>query len=385
MELYTFLAPEIIFGLGALEQAGESLARLGAKRVFVVSDPGVIAAGWVDKVIPVIREAGLDYQIWHDLTSNPKDYEVHQGLEKYREFESNAVLGVGGGSVIDTAKAIALLSSNGGNIRDYEGADKIQRALPPVVTAPTTAGSGSEVSQLAVITNSQCKMKMVLGAKSLIPDIALVDPRTLTTKNRELTANTGFDVLTHAIEAYVSQAASPLTDIHALNAMTLVFRYLPLSMSSNSNLEAKTAMAMASLQAGLALSNALLGLVHAMSHQLGGLLDMPHGEANAILLPHIMEYNLPAAMERYGKIARAMEQNIQGLSRREAAQKAVDAVRQLAKDVGIAEDLSQVGLDRQYLERLSDNAMRDVCLLTNPRDVSKEDILKLFKSLSGSL
>lgn len=380
MGLYTFLAPEVIFGQDALEQVGESLVTLGAKRVLVVSDPGVMAAGWVDKTIPGITEAGLGYKIWHDITSNPKDYEVYKGVETYREFECNAVLGVGGGSVIDMAKAIALLSSNGGNIKDYEGADKIQRALPPIVAAPTTAGSGSEATQLAVITNSERKMKMVLGSKSLVPNIAVIDPRTLTTKDRELTANTGFDVLTHAIEAYVSLASTPLTDVHALNAITLVFKYLPLSMSSNSNLEAKTAMAMASLQAGLALSNAILGLVHAMSHQLGGLLDMPHGEANSILLPYIMEYNLPAAIERYGTIAQAMNLNIQGLSRREAAQKAVDAVRQMVRDLGIASNLSQVGLDIQYLEQLSDNAMQDVCLLTNPRDVSRKDVLELFKA-----
>lgn len=379
IELYKFVAPEIIFGQGAFAQVGESLVRLGAKRVLVVSDPGVVAAGWVDEAANCIKEAGLDYKIWCNITNNPKDNEVHKGLEQYLEAGCNAVLGVGGGSAIDAAKAIALLSTNGGDIKEYEGADKIRRALPPIVAAPTTAGSGAEVTQMAIIANTERKMKMVLGSKSLIPDIAVIDPCTLTTKDRELTANTGFDALTHAIEAYVSLAATPLTDVHALNAIDLIFRYLPLSMSSTANLEAKTAMAMASLEAGLALSNAILGLVHAMSHQLGGLLGMPHGEANAILLPYVMEYNLPSAIERYGTMAQAMGQKIQGVSRREAAQKAIDAVRELAKDVGIASKLSQVGLHMQYLEQLSDNAMQDVCLLTNPRDVQRDDILKLFK------
>jgi len=378
MRLYKFVAPEIIFGRGALEQVGDSLVRLGVKKVFVVSDPGVIEAGWVDEALPHIKEAGLQYKVWSGFTPNPKDHEVHKGLEAYLESECNGVIGIGGGSSIDAAKAIALLSSNGRHIREYEGADKIQRPLPPIVAMPTTAGSGAEVTQFTVITDTERYMKMVIGSKSLIPDIALVDPRTLTTKDRELTANTGMDVLTHAIEAYVSLVATPLTDIQALNAIKLVTTYLPVSMSNRSNLDAKEAMAMASLQAGLALSNAILGLVHAMSHQLGGLLDMPHGEANAILLPYVMEFNLPAAIDRYGIIARTMDNNVDNLGRREAAQRAVEAVRQLAKDVGIPDKLSEAGLTDEVIDKLSRNAMQDVCLVTNPREVEIEDVIKLF-------
>ncbi|MCL4439734.1 MAG: iron-containing alcohol dehydrogenase [Eubacteriales bacterium] len=381
MELYKFVSPEIIFGRGALEQVGESLVRLGVKKVFIVSDPGVMEAGWVDKAVPPIKEAGLDYIIWHDITSNPKDHEVHKGLEKYLETGCNAVLGIGGGSSIDTAKAIALLSTNGGHISDFEGADKVQQALPPIVAVPTTAGSGAEVTQLAVVTNTKRQMKMVIGSKSLVPDISLIDPRTLTTKDKQLTANTGMDALTHAIEAYVSLAATPLTDIQALNAIKLATRYLPVSVSNRTNLEAKDAMAMASLQAGLALSNAILGLVHAMSHQLGGLLDMPHGEANAILLPSVMEYNLSSAIERFGSIAEAMDQRVFGLSRRDAAQKAIEAVRRLAKDIGILEKLPEVGLTDELLIKLSENAMVDVCIITNPKEVQVDDILKLFTAV----
>lgn len=378
MKLFKFVAPEIIFGQNALEQVGNSLSRLGVKKVFIVSDPGVIEAGWVDKALPHIKDAGLDYRIWSDLTSNPKDHEVHRGLDCYLESGCNAVLGIGGGSPIDTAKAIALLSTNSGNVREFEGADKVQYPLPPIVAVPTTAGSGAEVTQFTVITNTDRKMKMVIGSKSLVPDIALVDPSTLTTKDRELTANTGMDVLTHAIEAFISLVATPLTDIQALNAIKLVTKWLPISMSSRSNMEAKEAMAMASLQAGLALSNAILGLVHAMSHQLGGLLDMPHGEANAILLPYVMEYNLPAAIDRYGDITVAMGENVHGLRRREKAQRAVEAVRNLSADIGIPEKLSEVGLTDEFIDKLSQNAMQDVLLITNPREVQVDDIVKLF-------
>lgn len=378
MDLYKFVAPEIIFGREAIKQVGESLARLGVKKVFVVSDPGVVAAGWVDQALPHISAAGLQYRVWDDITPNPKDHEVHKGLAEYLDSGCNAVLGIGGGSPVDAAKAIALLSTNGGHISDYEGVDKIERPLPPLVAIPTTAGAGAEVTQFAIITNSERQMKMVIGSKSLIPDIALVDPRTLMTKDSELTANTGMDALTHAIEAFVSLAATPLTDIQALNAIKLVTRHLPASMSNRSNLKAKEAMAMASLQAGLALSNAILGLVHAMSHQLGGLLDMPHGEANAILLPYVMEYNLPAAIDRYGNIAEAMGQKTGELSRREAARRAVETVRELARDIGIPDKLSRVGLTDEFIEKLSANAMQDICLVTNPKDVLQSDIMKIF-------
>ncbi len=380
MELYKFVAPEIIFGPGALAQTGVSLARLGVKKVFIVSDPGVIEAGWVERAIPYIREAGLESRIWYEITSNPKDHEIHRGLQQYKESGCNAVLAIGGGSSVDAAKAVALQSANDGNIREYEGPDKIQNPLPPIVAIPTTAGSGSEVTQFAIVTNTDRKMKMAICSRSLVPDICLIDPWTLTTKSPELTANTGLDALSHAIEAYVSVAATPLTDVQALNAMKLVWQNLPKSMAKRSDLEAKTAMAMASLQAGLALSNAILGLVHAMSHQLGGFLDMAHGEANAILLPYVMEFNLPAAEERFGIIAAAMGQDIVHLSRRDAAQKAIDAVRQLARNVGIPAKLSEIGFTDEFIDTLSENAMQDVCLLTNPKDVQLRDIKNLFSS-----
>jgi 1,3-propanediol dehydrogenase len=378
MELYKFNAPEIIFGKDALKQVGNSLGLLGVKKVFVVSDPGVMESGWVEKALPSIKDAGLEYQVWYDVTSNPKDDEIHRGLEVYLESECNAVLAIGGGSPIDAAKAIALLSSNGGKINDYEGVDKIIKPLPPLVAVPTTAGSGAEVTQFSVITDTTRRIKMVIGSKSLIPDVALIDPQTLITKDRELTANTGLDALTHAIEAYVSLAATPLTDIQALNAMKLIVRHLPASMACRSNLEAKKAMAMASLQAGLAISNAILGLVHAMSHQAGGHLDMPHGESCAILLPYVMEFNLPAVINKYSDIAQAMGEDVDNINKRATAQKAIEAVKRLAKDVGIPDKLSKVGFLEEYIDELSESAMHDICIVTNPRDVQKEDIIKLF-------
>jgi len=378
LNIFKFMSPELIFGPEALGQVGESLLRLGVTRVFVVSDIGVLNAGWIDRVLEHLEEAKLSYVVWTNLTPNPKDYEVAAGVNEYLANQCDAVLAVGGGSPIDTGKAIALVATNGGKINDYEGIDKVTRPLPPIVAVPTTAGTGAEVSQFSIIVDSSTKVKMTIISKSLIPDIAIIDPLILTTKDKMLTANTGMDALSHAVEAYVSLAATPLTDIHALSAIELIGKNLRNSVACNSNIEAKRHMAMASLKAGLAFSNAILGAVHAMAHPLGGDLDLPHGEANAILLPYVMEYNLPACLNRYSNIAVSLGANINGLSSRSAALKAIQEVRQLSTDIGIPEKLSNMGLKRDIIPYLSECAVKDACLITNPRKACVEDIANIY-------
>lgn len=379
MQISKFMTPEIIFGNQSLGQIGESLRRLGATRVFLVSDPGVESAGWIEQIIHYLRQQNLDYVLWTQITANPKDYEVHAGVAEYRLRECNAILGVGGGSAIDAAKAIALLGTNEGHIVDYEGVDKIRHPLPPMVMVPTTAGSGSEVSQFSIIVDSARKVKMAIISKSLIPDIAIIDPQTLMTKDQQLTANTGMDVLTHAIESYVSLAATPLTEVHSLQAMRLIAKHLRPSVASCYNAEAKHAMAMASLQAGIAFSNAILGAVHAMSHQLGGFLDAPHGEVNAILLPYVLEYNYLAVPEKYRHIAECLGENTSGLSLRDSSRLALKAVKDLARDLDIPESLSAIGLQPDQIEWLSTHALQDVCMATNPRDMTVNDVAAIFR------
>ena len=289
-------------------------------------------------------------------------------------------MGVGGGSAIDAAKAVAILASNGGKIHDYEGVDKIDRPLPPLICVATTAGAAAEVTQFAIIVDTHRKVKMTIGSKSLVPDIAIIDPILLSTKDARLTANTGVDALTHAIEAYVSVASTPITDINALRAIRMITTSLRASVASRTNIEAKTNMAMASLLAGVAMSNAILGAVHAMAHPLGGLLNLPHGEVNSILLPHVMRFNLIACMDRYVDIARAMGENVEGLSRRDAAEKAVEAVESLCLDIGAKRSLSEIGLQEEYILELSKAAAEDVCLITNPRDATVEEIAEIYRS-----
>ncbi len=380
MEIIKFVSPEIIFGQGALGQVGDSARRLGATRVFVVSDRGVADAGWISAACQHLEEEGLEYAIWTGASANPKDTEVEEGVRCYREAAADAILAIGGGSAIDAAKAIAILATNGRSIGKYEGVEKLTHALPPMISVPSTAGSGSEVSQFSIIVDSERRLKMTIVSKSLVPDICITDPLLLATVGKSLMASTGMDALCHAIEAYLSVAATCLTDIHALNAMKLIAENLTAAASTRTNVRAKTAMAVASLQSGLAFSNAILGLAHAIAHQLGGLLDMPHGEACAILLPYVMRFNLPASVDRYGNIARALGERVEGKSRREAASLAIRSVEGLLEDLGIYRRLSEIGFEASYIPRLAENAVKDVCIVTNPRDVTVEDVVRILES-----
>lgn len=374
-----FVTPEIIFGQGALSQIGESAARSGASKVFVVTDQGLIDAGWVDKALYYLRNAGLQYEIFSSITSNPKDLEVTEGVAHYLRSGCDALVAVGGGSPADTAKAIATLATNGGELQDYEGVNKIRHPLPPMVIVPSTAGTGSEVSQFAIIVDHQRRLKMSIISKSLIPDIAIIDPELLNTKSARLAAATGMDALSHAIESYVSLAATPLTDIHALNAIRLIFANLKQSVFDRQDAVANNNMAMASLNAGIAFSNAILGAGHAMTHQIDGLLDTHHGETNATLLPHIMQFNLPVCRDKFNEIARQIDEAACHAGPKEdLAEKAIEAVSFLTKEIGLHKSLASVGLKKENIKTLSQNALNDACLVTNPRDATAEDIEKLF-------
>lgn len=379
MNISKFVAPEIIFGRGSLSQLGESAIRIGASKVFLVSDAGVIEAGWVDRAVHYLKAAGIETVIFSALTTNPKDCEVTEGVRRYRESGCDGIVAVGGGSPTDVAKAIAILATNGGVLQDYEGINKISSPLPPMVIAPSTAGAGSEVSQFTIIVDTARKLKMSIISKSLVPDIAIVDPELVQTMDAKLAAATGLDAFTHGIESYVSLAATPLTDIHALKAIKLASGNLRQAVADRHDMEANTNMSMASLTAGLAFSNAILGATHAMTHQVDGLIDQHHGETNAAILPAVMEFNLSACPERFRDIAEAMGEDVTGLSVMAAAELAVEAVRRLIADIGLAKGLGELGLTEEFIPLLSENALKDACLVTNPRSASREDIAMIFR------
>jgi alcohol dehydrogenase class IV len=376
-----YLVPEILFGAGVLDQIGHAAERLGAVRPLLVTDAGVLAAGWAEQAHGHLRASGLMPALWSAVTPNPKDHEVVAGAVAYRESGCDVIVAVGGGSAIDAAKAIAVLVSNGGAIFDYEGIDRIPRPIPPLVAAPTTAGTGADVSQFAVITDTRRGLKATLIGKTLVPDISLTDPRLLVTMPDWLSATTGLDALTHGVEAYVSRAASFLTDEHALSAVTLVGRHLARSVHDPLDSQARTGMARASLSAGLAFTNAILGAAHAISHQIGGALDLPHGMLNAILLPHVVRFNARQSPERFRPLAEAL--GVAGAARLptdEIGEALALSIRELAVSIGAPQDLRSIGVVPGDLPLVARQTGQDACLTTNPRDVCELDVMAILEA-----
>ena len=375
--LLKFEIPEIIYGLGALSQIGQCARRLGGERILLVTDSGLIAAGWVDESIKYLQEEGLQYVICDNVVTNPRDFQVEEGVELYRRKKCDVIVAVGGGSPIDTAKGIGILASNHGRIHEYEGANLVTQPIPPLVCVPSTAGTGADVSQFAVIANKRTKVKMTILSRAITPDLTLVDPRLLKTKPPELMAATGMDTLTHAIEAYVSSLSWPMTDPHAIHAIELVNEHL-VNATQTKDMDALEGMSIACLEAGMAFSNAILGAVHALAHPLGGLYDIHHGLANSLLLPVVVRQNMEHALPKFAKIARAMGAETRERSIAEVAREVPRQIRDLIAKLGLPTRLSQVGVDAADIPRLAMMAEADICMLTNPHCYMKDEIESMY-------
>ena len=375
--LLKFEIPEIIYGLGALSQIGQCARRLGGERILLVTDPGLIAAGWVDESIKYLQEEDLQYVICDNVVTNPRDFQVEEGVELYRRKKCDVIVAVGGGSPIDTAKGIGILASNHGRIHEYEGANLVTQPIPPLVCVPSTAGTGADVSQFAVIANKRTKVKMTILSRAITPDLTLVDPRLLKTKPPELMAATGMDTLTHAIEAYVSSLSWPMTDPHAIHAIELVNEHL-VNATQTKDMDALEGMSIACLEAGMAFSNAILGAVHALAHPLGGLYDIHHGLANSLLLPVVVRQNMEHVLPKFAKIARAMGAETRERSIAEVAREVPRQIRDLIAKLGLPTRLSQVGVDAADIPRLAQMAEADICMLTNPHCYMKAEIESMY-------
>ncbi|ABN57070.1 MULTISPECIES: alcohol dehydrogenase-like regulatory protein ErcA [Methanoculleus] len=368
-DLRKFVAPEFICGYGALHLAGRYARNFGMKQVLLVTDPGVRAAGWAGAVGESLTEAGVSFTVFDAISANPRSRQVMAGTEAYLAGECNGIVAVGGGSPMDCAKGIGIASSSMRDILTFEGVDRVPVPAPPLICIPTTAGSSADVSQFAIITDEGRKRKIAIVSKTLVPDISLLDPEPLTTMPRELTVDTGMDTLSHAIEAYVSNASSPMTDVHALEAIRLIASALPAAMAEPDDLNLRFSTLLASLHAGLAFSNASLGAVHAMAHSLGGAYDLAHGRCNALLLEHVMAANYDAASGRYDRIG-----EILGQGRATPAEGAA-AFR---KTLGITETLAEVGVRVDAIPALAAAAHADPCMVTNPRSLACEDIERIY-------
>jgi alcohol dehydrogenase class IV len=333
----------------------------------------------VDDVLTYLTEAGVEHAVYSAVTSNPKATEVKAGAAIYRSEGCNAIVAVGGGSPIDCAKGIGIVSTNNRDIIEFEGVDKVELSIPPLICIPTTAGSSADVSQFAIITDDRRRVKLAIISKMIVPDVALIDPVTTLSMPAELTACTGIDALCHGVESFVSTAHSPITDLHAIQAISLISSNLLPTLDTPANINFRGRMMLASLDAGLAFSNTSLGMVHAMAHSLGGMLDSPHGECNALLLPHVIDFNYAAVPERYKQIGEAMGLTTKGMAPDEIQSALHSKIRLLREAAGITHTLSELGVTRGDIPELAQKAMNDPCIFTNPRQPKKRDIESIYE------
>ena len=379
MSTYYFLPTRNVFGEGSVEEAGTLAKTLNVKKILIVTDAFLAKNGMAERVAEIYKQAGIGVHIFGGAQPNPTDKNVLEGIKCYREQGCNGIVSLGGGSSHDCAKGIGLVASNGGDIRDFEGIDKSSNDMVPLMAINTTAGTASEITRFCIITDTERKVKMAIVDWRVTPQISINDPVLMVGMPPSLTAATGMDALTHAIEAYVSTMANPLTDAAALKAITMITQYLPKAVANGEYMKARDNMAYAQYLAGIAFNNASLGYVHAMAHQLGGFYNLPHGVCNAILLPYIESFNLISNLNRFRDIAAAMGENITGLSTDEAAEKAIMAIRRLSKQVGIPRDLKSLGVKPEDFAIMAENAKKDVCQLTNPRKATKEQVIELYR------
>jgi alcohol dehydrogenase len=382
-EVYGFYIPTVtLMGIGAHEELGSRIQILGGKRPLIVTDKGITGAGLTEKIVEIVeRDAGASPVVFDETVPNPTDKNVHDGLEVYQKNDCDMILSLGGGSPHDCAKGIGIVATNGGNIRDYEGVDQSEKAMPPFIAVNTTAGTASEMTRFCIITDTSRKVKMAIVDWRVTPNVAINDPLLMVGMPQSLTAATGMDALTHAVEAYVSTSATPVTDACALQAMRLIATNLRTAVAYGEDLEARDNMAYAEYLAGMAFNNASLGHVHAMAHQLGGYYDLPHGVCNAILLPHVQRFNMIARLDRFVDIAEALGEKVRnnGLSTRAAAERALEAIKVLSSDVGIPSGLAELGVKEEDLEVMAGNAQKDACGFTNPRSPSMQDVVEIYR------
>jgi alcohol dehydrogenase class IV len=378
LNLRKFLSPEIVYGEGAISLSGRHASNFGASKVFIVTDPGVRKAGWTLEIEESLSLSKIQYTVFDKVTPNPKDHEVMEGASLCKSEGCDLIIAVGGGSPMDCAKGIGVVMGNPGNINDFEGVDMVPNPGPPLIFVPTTAGSSADVSQFAIITDTKREVKIAIISKMVIPDIALIDPKTTTTMSPELTAATGMDALCHGFEAFASNASSPLTDMAAITAVQTVSENLIKVNNDPENMIYRDKMMTASLMAGLAFSNASLGLVHAMAHSLGGAFGLPHGECNALLLEKVVKFNYPSVAKKYDQLAIAMGLDIGIHELSERGGVISDHIASLRKKLNINLTLKELGVKSSDIPQLARFAFDDPCLATNPKEADIKDIESLY-------
>ena len=371
-----FIPSRNLIGPGALDEGVAQIARLGFKKALIVTDQPLVSLGVAKLVADKLAAQGVASVVFDGVKPNPTVGNVNAGLAVLQESGADFVISLGGGSPHDAAKGIALVAANGGKIEDYEGLDKSAKPQLTLVAINTTAGTASEMTRFTIITDETRHVKMAIVDKHVTPYLSVNDPALMVGMPAALTAATGMDALTHAVEAYVSTAANPITDACAVKAIALIARFLPTAVAEPANAEAREQMAYAQFLAGMAFNNASLGYVHAMAHQLGGFYDLPHGVCNALLLPHVQAFNQRAAQTRLDEVGAILAANNADL----AGLDVIAAIQKLAALVGIPKTLRELGVKEADFPTLADNAMKDVCGLTNPVQPNKAEVIGIFQA-----
>ena len=381
MAASTFFIPSVnMIGSGCLDEAANTMKQQGLRHALIVTDKVLNNIGVVAQVQRLLAAQQIESCVYDGTHPNPTTLNVKQGLALLQEHRCDCVVSLGGGSPHDCAKGIALVATNGGEIKDYEGVDRSAKPQLPMIAINTTAGTASEMTRFCIITDEARHIKMAIVDKHVTPILSVNDPHLMAGMPKGLTAATGMDALTHAIEAYVSSAANPITDACALKAVTMIAESLRDAVADGSNMQARENMAYAQFLAGMAFNNASLGYVHAMAHQLGGFYDLPHGVCNAVLLPHVQEFNAHVCAPRLKDIAVAMGLNVKHLNDPQGAAACIAAIRLLAKDVGIPAGLLDLKVKEQDFDTLAANALKDACGFTNPIQATHEQIVAIFRA-----
>jgi alcohol dehydrogenase len=374
------LPTEIHFGPGLLADLPERVRALGGGPAFLVTDPGMRAAGLADRVEGLLRAAGLSCRVYDSVTPDSGTTVIAEATAQAKDARANVIIGLGGGSSLDTAKAVAAMCANPGSILDYVGIDKLKNRPLPVVAIPTAAGTGSEVTYWSVFLDDQTRIKAAVGGVLLFPSVALCDPELTLSLPPALTAATGMDALGHAVECYVNDACQPISAALALEAVRLIGRHLRSAVLNGRRIESRSAMLLASTMAGIAMNSTRLGLAHAFAMPLGSFdLRIPHGLAIGVTLPYVMRFNAPARPERYAALAEALGEPVAGLPLREAAARAAEAVAALARDIGIPERLSRLGMREEHIEAVAREAIKSGNVAVNPRRAGLEDLKAILK------